>query len=130
MTVLDINFGDVPDEYEMIEVGVYDAEIDGVPEVKVASSGNGNVIHTKWKITSEGDFFGKTIMGFLCTWTDMGKVDIKKMLKSLGMDVDGQVDLSECEGKVGRIVVSAGTMTDKLTGDTKETRQIKEYLVS
>ena len=131
MTTLNVDFNDVPDEYAQVAPGLYDFEIDGAPELKGSKKDESNlVMHIKLKVVSEGEFQGMVIMDWLCTWTDMGKVDIKKFIRSALGDVpNGGIDMADLDGKIVKAVIKSEMYDDPATGEQKERRSVKEYVV-
>ena len=135
MTTLNVDFNDVPDEYPQIAPGIYDFSIDGAPELKGSKKDASKmVLHVKLKVDTEGEFNGMTILTWICTWTDMGRVDLKKFLLGAGIDLSQPVDLNEIalelDGQIVTAVVKSEIQVDPLTGEQMERRSIKEFVVS
>lgn len=99
---LDVNFGDVPDEYEVPSPGRYRLEITKVPELKEAKSGTGQNLIVTSTIISDGKFKGRTITDMIFL-NDFGKVKVKQLAKACGV-----------------ILGSAGLNTEEMLGHQYE----------
>ncbi len=126
MTLVDINFDNVPDEIVPVEAGIYTAVIHEVPEVKPTKDGKGTKIVVQMKITDEDSpFKDRQLFDHISL---KFPTRFKRLCKSAGHNpgADGfdTADLLDC---TVRVRVKARTYTDE-DGNTKETSGVDDYL--
>lgn len=89
-----------------------------VAEVRVSTSPTG---HTRWGIrweVVEGDFQGRTASWDSLHWTERGLPRAKYVLRVLGFEVDGpiEVDASDLKGRKALVFCTPEEREDPLTG--------------
>lgn len=111
---VDVNLEGTPDELKPIEAGIYMAKVGAIEtELKdTKAGGQGTMITIPLKIS--GDATGQPceasehqrgVIARCCVWTEPGKVQWKRFLKSCGMPISNQVDTEECMGKTCKVQV-------------------------
>jgi len=125
---LDFNFNDVPDRIAPITPDIYELEVATVPEVKPAKSGNGQNMIIDFRVSSEGDFKGRSIRDYIFL-NDMGLVKAKQLLKSAGVAISTSgINTEDLLGARVKAVVVANVFKDANTGEDVEGAKISKYI--
>ena len=125
---LDVNFGDVPEVIKPIEPGVYELEVAKVPAIEPTSKGTGQNFIVDFRVTTEGEFFGRSIRDYIFI-SDMGLTTIKQLMLGCGMPADQNgINTEEFLGKKVKAILVASSYKDPETGQTNVNAKIKSFL--
>jgi len=138
MPLLDINYGEVPDQIEPIAAGVAILEVAKVPEIKPTEKGTGNMLvvefrvvqHESFQATSEKNmerFKGRSMTDWIFL-NEFGIVKSKHLIVGLGMPPSNGVNTEEMLGKKTKAIIVPATFKDESTGEVKPSAKIKDYL--
>lgn len=126
---LNVDLNNVPDTIPVPGPGIYDFTIAKPPEVKPAKNdANKNVVHIEITLDSDNEHKGRTLMDWVGIDSDMGKVRLKRLFKSMGIELTGtSVDLADLVNKRGRCVVT--NQVDTSSGVQQMRANVGNYLI-
>jgi len=128
MTIVNLNFNNVPDEDPPVAEGVYLCEIQEEPTVEQKSGGQ--MIAARMIITDECDDKGRMLFANHCIWTPLGARSLKKMIISAGLTPSEEgIDLAEFVGTLVKVLVKHEMYTPKEEGaKPRLTAQVKQFI--
>ena len=108
MAVLDINFDEVSDSFEPLPPGVYEMEVDGVPEVQMSKANKPKLV-VKLRVSS-GEQSGRRLQDHISF--EM-QTRIKQLFLSAGLQpVEGRYDTNDIAGRVVLVNVKGDSYVD------------------
>jgi len=127
MSHIQINFDDVPDQFQQLPGGVYTCTVEKV-EQQPTKDGTGQKVVVELKV-SEGEFAGRPIFDHI--GISKGKpTQLKRLCMAAGVQVGSSgLDLTDLLGKTVQVRTKVATYTDKESGEIKETSRLGDYLV-
>ncbi len=127
MSIVNIDFNDVPDENLCVGPGVYFVRFEEAPEIEL--KGDGDMVKAVAVIEDEGDFKNRKVKDYHCLWMDMGKTGLKRMAVSAGVTFGSEgMDLNDFVGQVGRVSVGNEEYTPKGESESRTVAKIRDWL--
>ncbi len=128
MPRLEMNFDEVPDKVPPFPPGLHEAVITETPTIEEARSGKGNVLRVVMR-GQGGEVDGRMIFDSIPLWTEFGKVKVKHLAKSAGVEVGPEgLELEDLEGLTVRIQVVTRTYKDD-SDIVQEVANVRDYVV-
>lgn len=124
------DFGEVPDEFKVVDAGRYTFQIEEEPKVENSKSGNGKNLIISAVIQDEGEFFGRKMKWFIYL-SEMGMITLKRLAKACGIEIGPEgFDTADLVGVSFNAVVSHSQYDDPDDPEQKRTRAtIKDVIL-
>ena len=125
--IIDVNFGDVPDKTVCVPPATYLCLIEQAPEIEIRE-GKGVMVKTVLTITDECESKGRKLFTNACLWVELGRIQLKQMALSAGIDASGQINTDDFLGQIVKAVVVNKQYTPEGETESQTVCNIKNFV--
>jgi hypothetical protein len=129
MAKIPLDLGSTPDEVKRVPPGIYDFEILSAT-VESNRAGDGQVLNVQGQIVNNEEYETMRLGERIACKGQFGPVKQRRLVKCCGIEPSKDTEADDLVGNVVRVVVKDRSWEDEVSGETRVTPTIAEYLVS